>query len=139
MCNIIISIPSAPFYIPHKSLFLCKSYQYTIFWTHKLVLLELYISGIIYFLTWHTSFTQHCIHAVHLGCSIKLESLHYLCLMIFHYMTLSQFTYLVCYKWIFGLFPGLGYYEQCCFEHVFWWTSVAMFIVYISRCRIAGS
>jgi len=49
-------------------------------------------------------FHSHCIHAVHLGCSVKLESIHYLCLMIFHYMILSWFTYSVCCKWIFGLF-----------------------------------
>ena len=38
---------------------------------------------------------------------------------LFCFLECTQFTYPFCGGWILGLFPVLGYYEQCCCELLF--------------------
>lgn len=56
-----------------------------------------------------TFFTQHCSHAVHL--CYELKSIHYLCLMIFHFMTLTNLLIQSIVDGHLHFSPDLGHYE----------------------------
>ena len=53
-------------------------------------------------------------------------------------MNISYFIYLFINRWTSGLFPPLGYYAKCCYEHLC--TSSAWMYVFISlECMYLGN
>lgn len=43
--------------------------------------------------------------------------IHFYNWIVFHSIDIPHFIYLFSRWWTFGLFPVLGYYPQCCYEH----------------------
>lgn len=62
------------------------------------------------------AFTPLYASGIHLCCWPR-TIVHFLCCIVFHYMTVPQFTYPFCSRWTLRLFSMWGYYKECCPEH----------------------
>lgn len=62
------------------------------------------------------AFTLLHASGIHLCCWTR-TIVHFLCCIVFHYMTIPQFTYPFCSRWTLRLFSTWGYYKECRSEH----------------------
>lgn len=102
----------------------------------SLLFLEFYINGNIQYAFFFSSFSQHNYFETH-RCCVYLWFIPSYFWTVFCWINMLQSVYPFTCQWTFKLLLPFGYWEKCCYEHVYTnntlWPCFQFFLVYAQR------